>query len=34
MCTCNWRYIEHEHVIRSDEVNEGAMDENQETNLG
>jgi hypothetical protein len=34
MCTCNWRYLKHEHVIGSDEVNEGAIDENQDTSLG
>jgi len=34
MCTCNWRYLEHEHVTGSDEVNEGAIDENQDTSLG
>jgi len=34
MCTWNWRYLKHEQVIKNDEVNEGAIDENQETSLG
>jgi len=34
MCTCNWKYLKHEHLIRSFEVNEGAIDENQDISLG